>query len=90
MATITLTIPDEKLQRVKDGLLEVFPNNETKADPNWVDPEDGSSPPQVNKYTDNQWLKEVVRRFVRDTVVRGETAIAKRAVAIPSADADIS
>jgi hypothetical protein len=26
MATITLTIPDDKLERVKDGLLAVYPN----------------------------------------------------------------
>jgi hypothetical protein len=37
MATITLTIPDDKLERVKDGLLAVYPNvSPDKTDNQWL------------------------------------------------------
>lgn len=79
MATITFTIPNDKLQRVIDGMLEVYPNEEVDENGDPV-------------YTDNQWIKERVRRFVVDTVKRGETVIAKRnaGAGVPSADDTIS
>jgi hypothetical protein len=33
-----------------------FPNTETIDDPDWVDPEDGTEAPQIQKYTDDEWL----------------------------------
>lgn len=63
MANITFTIPDNKLARVKAGLLEVYPNTETDENGGPV-------------YSDNEWLKERVRRFIVDSVKRGERAIA--------------
>ena len=59
MAIITFTIPDDKLDRVKDGLLHQYPNNERDAN---GDP----------KYTDTQWLKERIRRFIVESVKLGE------------------
>jgi hypothetical protein len=66
MANITFTIADNKLQRVREGMLEVFPNTER----------DENDDP---RYTDNEWLKEKIRRFVVHNVKRGESAIAQDA-----------
>ncbi len=78
MAQIIFNINNDRLQRVVDGLLEVYPNNETMDDPSWVDPKDGSVAPTVQRYSDNAWLKEVVRRFITSNVKRGEEVKAKR------------
>jgi len=88
MADITFTIPNNKLQRVKDGLLEIYPNDETIPDPAWVDPGDGTTAPQIPKYTDNQWLKERVRRFIIQSVKRGEEVIAQRQAKAALLDVD--
>ena len=79
MTTITFTIPDAKLQRVKDGLLVVFPNTEVDENKNPV-------------YTDNEWLKERIRRFIRDTVERGELKVAQDDLrsTMPDADTTVS
>jgi len=66
MATITFNIDDTKLARVRDGVLVVYPNNEKDPDDNPL-------------YTDNQWLREIIRRFVAQTVRRGEAALAQQA-----------
>lgn len=60
-------------------MLEVYPNTETIPDPDWIDPGDGSRAPQIPKYTDNQWLKELVRRYIVQTVRRAESKIAQEA-----------
>lgn len=78
MALITLDIGNN-VDRIKTGMLAVFPNKETIPDPNWVDPGDGSSAPQIAKYTDSEWLKEVIRRWIAQQVRRGESKIAKDA-----------
>ena len=75
MAEITLTIPDNKLARVKAGMLRVYPNDQT----------DENNEPL---YTDNEWLKERVRQFVVDTVRRGESAIAQEAARAALEEAD--
>jgi len=75
MATITYTIPDNKLDRVKAGLLRVYPNTEV----------DENNDPV---YTDNEWLKERVRRFIVQAVLKGETAIAKEAALNALEEAD--
>jgi hypothetical protein len=64
MANITLNIPDNKLARVKVGLLALHPNVELD--------EEGDP-----KYNDNAWLKEVIRRYIITSVHRGEQIIAK-------------
>ena len=66
MATITFTIDNAKLPRVVAGLLTVFPNEEV----------DNNGDPI---YTDNEWLKEVTRRWIVQNVRRGEIKIAKDA-----------
>jgi len=73
MATITFTIPDDKIQRVVNAMKGLYPipmiNNGTVENPNLV-PE----------FTDSQWAKERVRRFIRDTVARYEQRVAIESV----------
>ena len=73
---ISLTIPDAKVQIALQGFLKIYPNDETIADPDWVDPEDGSVAPQIAKYTNVQWVKEQVRRLIVRDVRRGLQMIA--------------
>ncbi len=82
---ITLTIPSEKVQRVIDAtkFLHKIPQI---ADPNWIDPEDGSSAPMINEFTDNQWAKEAWRRYIIAQVKRYEVFKAKEEVNIDSDD----
>ncbi len=64
---ITITVPEAKVAVVLQGYLSIYPNTETKDDPAWVDPGDGSEPDQIAKYSNAQWVRESVRRnFVRD------------------------
>ena len=64
-ATITLTIPDEKLERVTNAIKGIYP----------IPDNDGDG---ELDYTPNQWAKEYVRQWVRDTVYRWEVIDAKR------------
>lgn len=86
MATITFTIPNAKLQRVKDGILKVYPNNEA----------DSNGDP---RYTDNEWLKEAIRRFIITSVKKGEkmmledtlkTDYATQIASLPETDSTVS
>jgi len=71
MATITFNIPTDKLPRIINAIKGLYPIP-TIEDPEWVDPGDGSSAPMVNEFTDTQWAKERVRRFIISTVGRHE------------------
>ena len=68
---ITITIPDGKLARVKAGILASYPNNECSTlniDGTTCD---------VYKYNDNEWLKEVLRRFIVSSVRKGERILGR-------------
>jgi len=73
------SIPVSKRLKAKTAIFTYKPNAETKADPNWVDPEDGSVPPQVPAFTDREWADEIVWRFLKKCYFRGETMIADQA-----------
>ena len=73
--TISIRIPEEKVATALEGFLKLYPNNETIADPEWVDPEDGSEAPQVAKYTTKGWVTEKVRRIIIRDVRRGLQSI---------------
>ena len=77
MAKITFTIPDNKLARIKAGMLYRYPNNEATVDPAWVDPQDGSLPDMIPVYSDNAWLKERIRRFIIESVDQGDLKLVK-------------
>ena len=69
---ISLKIPSEKVAVAVEGFLTIYPNNETMPDPNWVDPEDGSSAPEIPKYaTTKVWVTERIRRIVVRDIHRG-------------------
>lgn len=70
-ADIIITVPDAQLTRVKAALLYVYPNIECNVT---VLPDGNCS--QL-KYTDNQWLKEIIRRWVRDQVSFSERTSVK-------------
>lgn len=74
-ATITFTIPDTQLVRVRTAILDMYPNNECAT----TNP-DGSC--ATMKYTDSQWLKEVIRRYVVGLVYQSESNKARNQVNI--------
>jgi len=61
---ITITIPDDNLAENRDALFTLHPNNETD--------EEGEA-----KYTDVQWFKELLRRYVVREIRRGKEVIAQ-------------
>ena len=69
--TISLKIPEAKVAVALEGFLQIYPNNETIDDPEWVDPEDGSTADQIPKYTTKEWVTERVRRLVVRDIRRG-------------------
>jgi hypothetical protein len=79
MATITFTIDNTAVPRIIDAMLYLYPNNEV----------DNNGTPV---YTDNQWLKELIRRYVVQTVKISEKAQAERAAStiITDVDGDIT
>lgn len=70
MATITFTIPDAKLPRILAAMKGVYPIPEVLSDPN------DTESPMVPEFTDNQWGKESLRRFIVKTVQRWESKLA--------------
>ncbi len=91
MADVILTkrVPEAKVPKALEGWLALFPNSETKDDPEWVDPEDGSIAPQVPKYTDKQWVEEKdLRIFIRN-IHRGLQKLADKEATV-EVDDDIA
>ena len=75
MATLTFTIPDAKLADFKAGFLRIFPNQEVDS---------GGVP----SYTDNQWIREKIRRIAFSYYNDGKLILAQEATA-PAVDNDI-
>ena len=69
--TISVVIPEAKVAQALAGFLKIYPNTETKPDPDWVDPQDGSEAPQIAKYSNSAWVREQVRRLIVRDVRRG-------------------
>jgi hypothetical protein len=80
MAELTITIPDEQVQRVLDSVASRFPI------PMVDDPENDGE--LIPKWTKPQNVRMVTARFLRDTVKRAERKAA--AAAIADVDIDIS
>ena len=76
--TISFTIPEAKVQRVVDALKGLY------SIPQIDDPENEGE--TIPEFTDNQWAKESVRRWIRDTVARYEQKTAKDAIAYSPED----
>jgi len=73
MAIITFTIDNQKVQRISDAIKGLYPipqiNVGTDEEPVWE-----------NEYTDNQWAKEKIRRWVIKQVARYEQKLAVNAI----------
>ncbi len=65
---ITLTIPDNQVSRIVDAMTGLFPI-----------PQDTEG---VKEFTDSQWAKEKVRRWIIEQVKRWENYVAREAVDI--------
>ena len=72
MAQITFTIPDDKISRVIDAMKGVFEI-----------PEDDNGEPL---FTDVQWAKEKVRRWIINQVARWEHRVAVQNINIVKDD----
>lgn len=77
MATISFTIPNEQIDRVRTALKGLYPI------PTTTDEETGETTPD---FTDAQWGKECIRRWVIKQVKRYEEIQAKQAVDITVED----
>ena len=86
--TISVVIPEAKVAQALAGFLKIYPNTETKPDPDWVDPQDGSEAPQIAKYSNSAWVREQVRRLIVRDVRRGLQMAANEAAQV-AADDDI-
>jgi len=69
---LTYTIPSAKAAEYIADYVRVHRNVETIPDPKWVDPGDLSEAPQVPVYTDGQWVKEHIKRLIRQQIIRGK------------------
>ena len=81
MAELKYLIDNEKIDGIVADWVYIYTNSETIADPEWVDPEDGSEVPQIPKYTDSQWIKEHIRRWIVQQIKRSRQKQARDLVA---------
>ena len=72
MPQITFNIPADKIQRIVDAMKGLHDI-----------PTDANGDPL---FTDNEWAKECVRRFIKRTVARYEQKVARDAVAYDEDD----
>ena len=75
---IVSNIPQAKRAEVRDAIWEILPNNETIPDPEWVDPEDGTTAPEIPKYTDAEWGDEIVWTYLKRLYLKGRNRIRDR------------
>ena len=79
--TISFKIPSAKVDKASQGFLKMYPNNETKDDPAFVQTNPPTYPiPQVAKYTDKLWVQEQIKRLVLRDINRGLLVIAREAI----------
>lgn len=80
MAEVKITIPDDKVARVRDAICGQF---------GYAEELPGGTPNPVSK---NQFVKNVIKAFIKDAVIKYEAAkaadLAKKA-AIAAADSEI-
>lgn len=67
---LTYTIDNANIDEIASDWIYIYPNSETIPDPEWIDPEDGSEAPRIPLYTDKQWVKEYIRRWVAQQIKR--------------------
>ena len=72
-------IRGNKEVRVIAAFIAENPHTEFIPDPEWIDPEDDSKAPLINKYTDVQWINRIMDRLFNVECERGANKIAKQA-----------
>ena len=87
---IKINVPSGKVAEYVDDYVYVHENTETIDDPEWVDPEDGSEPDQIAKYTNGQWVKEHIRRYITSQIKRGKNAKSRDSLVPTDVDDDIT
>jgi hypothetical protein len=83
---LDIKIPSLKTNEYVGDYVYVHKNIETEDDPAWVDPGDGTTVPQIAKYTDAEWMHEHVRRYVAGQVERGKSAKNRDSYVAPKVD----
>ena len=78
MAVLT-TETKQKIANYRDEFLEIFPNKEQVDNPDY--PTNPSAAEYINKYTDSQWIDEVVRRYLVKMLKRGDKRLQERSIA---------
>ncbi len=74
-------LKEENLPELKLNLLAKFPNIRTKPDPNWVDPEDGSTAPIVPMFdSDWKWLRARTEEWLHEMSDRGAEIRAEKGI----------
>ena len=86
MVELKYIIPAGKAVEYVADYCYIHKNTETKDDPTWVDPKDGTLAPQVPKYTDSAWVKQHILRSIRAQIVRGKKAQQRDELASVNAD----
>ena len=76
---ITIRVPAAKVQAFRAAFLAYMPNNETEPDPAWIDPHDGTTAPEIAKYTDKAWIRESGVRWYKRCNHKGNIIIAQQA-----------
>ena len=72
-------MPAAKRAKAKENILAYMPNSQTIDDPAWVDPGDGSQPDQIPKFTDIEWLNEIVWKHLKSCNSRGHDILVDQA-----------
>jgi hypothetical protein len=67
-ADITITVPDAQVNRVRTAVLKVYPNKECNV------PLSNNDVCSSLKYTDAQWFKELLVRWIKEKVYIAEEA----------------
>ena len=78
---IKFIIADEKVPRIVEAMKELYPIPQIPVDPE--KPEEGTKP----QFTDNEWAREVVRRWIIAQTARYEQAKAQMQIKINPDDA---
>jgi hypothetical protein len=86
MAILSFTIKNaDTVNRIQDAFKKLYPIPQIP-DPRWIDPKDGSQAPLINMYTDAQWVRSKIIKYVMDNVRRFETSEARKEINITGID----
>jgi hypothetical protein len=67
---IVITIPSAQVVRVQK-ILQIYPIPQIP-DPTWIDPDDGSEAPLIDEFTQKQWFKILITRYLKSLVQQVE------------------